>query len=305
MIDCYCGNPQYDNTSNQYFWRPLAPDPVGGETMALFARQLGYHRVAAVFGTDASSQGDLPGVILGVKAAHLDLVAKIGLTPDQTSYRSQVEQLIAARPQVIFTESDGSTAAVFFGELKQLGKLTPMFGTNATLTSTYLKPLASAIGTANLHKYYWAEASARVPSSPAVSAYNTGIKHVAGHLPSPLAQWLNNSWSEANYDMLIAFALAMTASKSTDPSVANQWVTKVTEPGAGKTVVYSYAQGVAALKAGKSIQYIGASGPLKFDAWHNSFGNQSMVRSTPGGAVVSSVTITASRIEALAPAERS
>jgi branched-chain amino acid transport system substrate-binding protein len=303
MIDCYCGNPQYDTTTNAYFWRPLPPDPVGGETMALFAHQQGYQRVAAVFATDAGSQGDLPGVLTGVKATHLNLVANIGLTPDQTSYRTQVEQLIAAKPQVIFTESNGATAAAFLGELKQLGHLVPFYGTNATLTSTYLHPVASAIGIPALNKYYWGQASARIPSSPAANAYNTAISHIASHLPSPTAQWLNNSWSEANYDMLIAFALAMTAAKSTDPAVANQWVTKVTEPGSGKTVVYSYAQGVAALKAGKQIQYVGASGPFKFDQWHNSFGDQSMVRSTPGGAITSSIVIPASRIQALANSE--
>jgi branched-chain amino acid transport system substrate-binding protein len=303
MIDCYCGNPQYDATTDPYFWRPLAPDPVGGETMALFAKQHGYKRVAAVFGTDASSQGDLPGVQLGVKATHLRLVASIGLTPDQTSYRSQVEKLIAARPQAILTESDGPTAAAFYGELKQLGKLVPILGTNATLTSTYLKPLATAIGATALTKDYWAEASARVVTTPAAAAYNVAIEHVANHLPSPKAQWLNNSWSEANYDMIIAFALAMVESKSTNPAIADKAVTRVTEPGAGKTVVYTYKAGVSALNAGKRIQYIGASGPLKFDKYHNSFGDQSMARATRGGAVTSSVTIPASQIEALAKSE--
>jgi branched-chain amino acid transport system substrate-binding protein len=304
MIDCYCGNPQYDATTDSYFWRPLAPDPVGGETMALYAKKLGYKRVAAVFATDSSSQGDLPGVLLGVKAVHLKLVANIGLTPDQTSYRTQVEQLIAAHPQVIFTESDGPTAAAFFGELKQLGHLVPIFGTNATLTSTYLRPVASAIGTAELTHDYSAETSARVTTTPAARAYNVAVTKVRSHLPSPLSQWLNNSWTEANYDMLIAFALAMRASNSTNPAIANAWVKRVTEPGHGKTIVYSFPQGVAALRAGKQIQYIGASGPLVFDKWHNSFGNQSMARSSVGGAVISSVTIPAKQIEALASSEK-
>ena len=138
---CGCGNPQFDRTTDPYFWRFIPPDPVGGETMAIDAKQLGYTRIAAVFGTDAGSQGDLPGVLGGVKAAKLKLVANIGLTPDQTSYRTQVEQLIGAKPQVIFTETDGPTAATFFGELKQLGTLTPVFGTNATLQTPYLKAL--------------------------------------------------------------------------------------------------------------------------------------------------------------------
>lgn len=300
MMVCPCGNPAYDHTTDPYFWRLVPPDPVGGETMSLYARQRGYSRVAAVFGTDTGAQGDLPGVLLGIKATQRSLVANIGLTPDQTSYRTQVEQLIAAKPQVIFTESDGPTAATFFGELKQLGALVPIYGTNATLDSVYLKAVSSAIGTADLAKYYMAQAVAAAPNSPAVSAYNTSVTQVAKKLPSPVSQWLNNSFVEANYDGVIVMALAMTASKSTDPTVANRWMEKVTAAGAGKSVVYSYPQGVAALKAGKQIQYVGASGPIKFDTWHNSFGDQAMEKVTPAGAAVSSVTIRAAAIQGLA-----
>jgi branched-chain amino acid transport system substrate-binding protein len=296
---CPCGNPEYDHTTDPYFWRLVPPDPVGGETMSLYAKEHGYTRVAAVFGSDSGSQGDLPGVLFGVKATHLQLVANIGLTPDQTSYRTQVEQLIAAKPQVIFTESDGPTAATFFGELKQLGSQVPIYGTNATLQSPYLKAVSTAIGSANLAKYYMAEANASAPTSPAVNAYNTAVTHVSGKLPKPLSQWLNNSFVEANYDGFIMIALAMQASHSTNPAVANAWILKVTQPGAGKTVVYSYAQGVAALKAHRPIQYVGAAGPIRFDASHNSFPDQAMQKVTPDGAPVSSTTIPASDIQHL------
>jgi hypothetical protein len=33
--------------------------------------------------------------------------------------------------------------------------------------------------------------------------------------------------------------------------------------------VHTYADGVAAIKAGKKIQYVGASGPLIFDRYHS------------------------------------
>lgn len=303
IVLCGCGNPEYDRNTNPYFWRVIPPDPVGGETMSLYARQLGYTRAAAVFGSDAGSQGDLPGVKDGVKAAHLQLVANIGLTPDQTSYRSQVEQLIAAKPQVIFTESDGQTAAAFFGELKQLGQLVPIFGTNATLQTNYLKALSAAIGTSALNKYYQAQAPA--PSSTtagetkAANEYNSAVRHVGPHLASPLGQWLNNSFVEGAYSGVIMVALAMDAAHSGNPTSANAYITKVTAPGSGKTVVYTYADGVAALKAHKQIQYIGAGGPIIFDQWHNSFGDQAMQRVTVGGTVLSSKTFSAAEIQHL------
>jgi ABC-type branched-subunit amino acid transport system substrate-binding protein len=296
---CPCGNPNFDHTTDPYFWRLVPPDPVGGEAMSLYAQHNHYTRVAAVFGTDQGSQGDLPGVLFGVKATGLHLVAKVGLTPDQTSYRTQVEQLIQAKPQVIFTESDGPTAATFFGELKQLGKLMPIYGTNATIQTPYLKALSAAIGTSGLEQYYRGEANANAPSSPAGAAYNAAVTKIANKLPKPVSQWLNNPFVEANYDGFIMAALAMQASHSTDPKVANNWIPKITEPGHGKTIVYSYAAGVKALKAGKHIQYVGAAGPIKFDKWHNSFPDQAMQKVNVNGAPTSSVTIPAAEIQKL------
>lgn len=299
IMICPCGNPNFDHTTDPYFWRMVPPDPVGGETMSLYAKSNHFTRVAAVFGSDQGSQGDLPGVLFGVKATHLKLVTEIGLTPDQTSYRSEVERLIAAKPQVIFTESDGPTAATFFGELKQLGKMVPIYGTNATIQTPYLKALSSAIGTSDFSRYYRAEANANPPKSPAVDAYNAAVEKIANRLPKPASQWVSNPFVEANYDGFIMVALAMDASHTTNTKVADSWIKKVTEPGHGKTLVYSYAQGVKALKAHKQIRYIGASGPISFDQWHNSFPNQAMQKVTENGSPISSVTIPASAIQKL------
>jgi hypothetical protein len=59
----------------------------------------------------------------------------------------------------------------------------------------------------------------------------------------------------------------MTMAKSTSPATYNADVVKVTTPGG--TVVHTYADGLAALKAGKQITYVGASGPLVFNKYHS------------------------------------
>jgi hypothetical protein len=72
------------------------------------------------------------------------------------------------------------------------------------------------------------------------------------------------------YDGVIVMALAATAAKSTSPAVWNASITAVTSPGA--VVVHSFAAGVAALQAGKKIDYVGAAGTIAFNQWHNSNG---------------------------------
>jgi hypothetical protein len=57
----------------------------------------------------------------------------------------------------------------------------------------------------------------------------------------------------------------MDMAKSVDPGTFVADIPKVTASASGATVVSTYAQGVAALKAGKTIDYVGAAGPMVFN----------------------------------------
>jgi branched-chain amino acid transport system substrate-binding protein len=293
------GEAAYDRSSYSYLWRDVPPDPANGKAIALWAKQQGYTRVATVFGTDAGSQGDLPGVVTGVKAVGITLADQENLTPDQPSYRSSAERLLAAKPQAIITESDGPTAATFFGELTQLGKIVPIIGTSGTPSTSYFSPLRGAIGDANFDKDFRAVVVGNPVANPAVPAFNAAVLAVQSKLAKPVSQWENNSFSESGYDAVIVLALAMDAAKSTDGSVYNKDIMQVTAPGAGKQVVYTYAAGKAALAAGHQIQYIGASGPILFNAYHNSFGSQAVEEFPANAPAVVVGTISQAAVQAL------
>jgi branched-chain amino acid transport system substrate-binding protein len=74
-----------------------------------------------------------------------------------------------------------------------------------------------------------------------------------------------NPFVAATYDGVIALALAMDKAGSIDPKTFVADIPKVTTPGAGVTEVTTYADGVAALKAGKQVDYVGASGAMVFN----------------------------------------
>jgi ABC-type branched-subunit amino acid transport system substrate-binding protein len=293
------GESAYDQSPYSYLWRDVPPDPANGEAIALWAQRQGYTRVATVFGTDAGSQGDLPGVVTGVKAVGITLADQENLTPDQPSYRSAVERLLAARPQAVITESDGPTAATFFGEMAQLGSIVPIIGTSGTPSTSYFTPLRGAIGGANFDKYFRAVVVGNPVSNPAVDAFNAAVLAVQSKLAKPVSQWENNSFSESGYDAVIVLALAMDAAKSTSGSAYNSDIMQVTAPGSGKEVVYTYPAGVAALAAGKQIQYIGASGPILFNSYHNSFGSQAVEEFPASAPAVVVGTITQADVQAL------
>ena len=97
--------------------------------------------------------------------------------------------------------------------------------------------------------------------------------------PQPASQWLNSSFAIAGYDGAIVMALAMDAAKSTSPKVYNSYIPQVTTAGPGVVQVHSYAEGRQALAQGKKIQYVGATGVIAFDKYHNSPGGFEIIDS--------------------------
>ena len=87
------------------------------------------------------------------------------------------------------------------------------------------------------------------------------------------------------YDGINLAALAMIQCKSTVSTVFKSCIEKIGDGTPGATVVYSFAQGAAALKAGKAIRYEGPGGPTSFDAYHDSTGIFQVDTYSPQGQV--------------------
>jgi branched-chain amino acid transport system substrate-binding protein len=263
------GEASFDHNKLPYFWRMIPADDVRGYAMALYAKQKGYLRGAAVFGNDVGgSQAGVPTLLRGYSEVGGLMVINQKITLGQTSYQSQVEQLIAAKPQVIFTETSPQANATYLAELQQLGHLIPVVGTDVTIQPSWFTAMAESIGKPALTKYFVAESPYAPPSGPGWQVYNKDLL-ASSSVPKP-AQWSTDSYTMSYYDSVLLMALAATATKSTSPSVWNASIPSLTTPGAVQ--VHTYAEGLAALKAGKKIDYVGATGIIDFNQWHNSGG---------------------------------
>jgi len=265
------GQAAFDHTTDAYFWRITPADDVKGYAMAIWAHQAGYTRAAAVFGNDAGAQSDVPTLVSAFTGLGGTIVYNKPFALDQSSYRSEVESILAAKPQVIFTEVDPQTGATFLSELQQLKGLLPVIGTEVSLQTPWLKAVNTAIGGAAMAKYFEGMQPYAPTTGPAWQTFNTALLASKAQVPQP-GQWSSDPYSMTYYDAVNIMALAMLAAHSTSPAVFDKDITAVTEPGPGKTIVTSYAAGKAALAAGKQIQYVGAGGPIVFNQWHNSTG---------------------------------
>jgi len=285
----------FDHNMDPYFWRNYPADDVGGVALAYWAHHLGYNRAAMFFDNSTAAQGSVPDLLRTYQRLGGKVVINLSVPQDDTSYGSEIHRLIQAHPQVIFTESDPQTDATAFGNLTTFGAHIPIFGTNATVIPQWLKAVSKSVGNADMATYYRG-VEPYEPNFPGTHYFNQALLADAKQVPQP-SQWLGQQYSTAPFDGLIISALAMTEAHSTNPVVFNKHILSVTAPGAGKTVVYSYKAGVAALKAGKKIQYVGAGGPTIFNRWHNAAGEYGIYQYVNGKLKVAG-TISAAQLAA-------
>ncbi len=296
---CNTGQTLFDKTSFQYFHRLIPADDYAGYAMAVWAHKQGITRAAAVFGSDIGSQGTLPSLQAGFQRTGGTITISQSVQLDQSSYRTEVQAMLATNPQAIFTEADPQTCATYLSELKQLHGLLPVIGADPTLDPAFFTAVSGAIGAQPLADSFVAENPTASTSGPAYDTFKAAVL-ASTELKKP-DQWVTQPFVEHEYDSISIAALAMTMAKSVDGSVYNSFIPKVTSGGApaGATEVNSYAAGQQALNAGKNIIFVGAGGPTRFDQWGNSPGDFEVDHYDLTGNIVVVGSVTAAEVAAL------
>ena len=101
------------------------------------------------------------------------------------------------------------------------------------------------------------------------------------------------------YDAVISLALADEYAKTTDGTTVAHDMTKVTDPPG--TACFTFGSCLKLLKAGKKINYEGASGGLDYNKYNNTFGPYGAFQSTTTGLEKQISVMTASALAAATP----
>ena len=250
------GTTQLDHMTNQYVYRTTPSDSTLAIGMAYYAIQKGYTNVGVFFESTSNAAGVVDPLVKAYTNHGGTVTDKELVTPHQSSYRSEVQKLFAGNPQAIFMQTDPQTASTFFADVQQLGHMNvPFIMTDAGADVN----MAKAMGLANASKWMTGMNGAP-PAGPAWSYFTQQYQKVWG-TNQPVAL------SQNTYDSAVIACLAITAAGSTDPT---KWISYVNKVASGPgTVVTNYADGVAALKKGQTINYEGASGNDNYNQYHN------------------------------------
>ncbi|MFO1287131.1 MAG: ABC transporter substrate-binding protein [Rubrivivax sp.] len=232
-----------------YFARTSYSQVLQGPVYAQLAIEDGHRKMAILARGDAFGKGLAEAIEQSFKAAGGEILATIVYDPAQTAFDSEVQRLASLRPDVV--------AVIGYDER---GKI-------------FRSMIERGIGPRNIGVYttgvlgpdFWKGVN---PADPSVlekvkqggSLLATPGNDFGARLAAQTPGLRTTQFAPEQYDCLVITALAMTAAKSTDPSVYKSQVAPVTR---GEVECTSYRDCVRSLAGGKTIAYVGPTGPTR------------------------------------------
>ena len=179
------------------------------------------------------------------------VVEKVVYEPNQASYRSELQRILAAKPDVIIMGCYLADLTILLREWYQTGEpmhfIAPTYAANPELVKALGADVVEGLISVDT-----------VPNETA-AAYKLFDESYRNAMGQPGS---TNSFAAMTWDMVTVLALAMEAANSVEIAAINAKMREVANP-PGPTV-FSFAEGKTALKSGK-INYDGASSVLDFD----------------------------------------
>jgi ABC-type branched-subunit amino acid transport system substrate-binding protein len=271
VVDLMEGGATFlDHMKFPYVYRVFPSDSVLLTGEAYYALHTGCSRASLIYTNDANAQAEVPPLLAAFKGHGGTVLSNQQITAHQTSYLSEVQVAFQGNPQCIFFHADPQTASTLFANVKQLGHMNVRFITGDTGASLQL---AQAMGLSDA-THYMTGMAGTTPYGTANTAFLNAYQAV-WNTRTPLPA------SPAMYDAVVIAALAMTAAGTSNPVIWRPYITKISNPPG--IACYTYPSCVKLLKAGKKINYQGASGNEDFNQYHNVFTPLQVVQFTPSG----------------------
>lgn len=224
-----------------------------GRAFAKICAKEGIKRPATMAFNNASGLGNIEGFQKAWTAQGGTICESVIYEPAQPSYRSELQKVLAAQPDIIVTGSYLADSTIILREWFQTGQpvkwLMPGFAAN--------EKLAEALGSDVVNGVMGA-VSIPNETSPAFARYDEFYKGATGSSGG------SNPYAAMTWDMVTVYALAIEAAKSSDTAAVNAKLREIANPDGEK--VFTYEAAKAALANGK-VDYEGASSVLNFDQY--------------------------------------
>jgi ABC-type branched-subunit amino acid transport system substrate-binding protein len=219
------------------------------------ARDSGAKTVAIVATQIAGSQLQKDAAVKAAEEVGLEVIEVLDVQPEQPTYRPAISTIADADPDALLLFSQAEDGGTIVKQAAEAGLSLTIIGSTEWLLDSFAN--AATTSALNQHEAVWIAGFATA-ESPAWENWKA-LWEGSGH--TDLAD-ASNSYGYQYFDLMTATALAIEHAGST---CASDWVESMREVTAapGKKV-YTYAEGIEALRAGEDIDFSGVTGEYEY-----------------------------------------
>lgn len=240
--------------SKGFVFRTVPSDAFQGVALAQVGMDKGYKSVGIIYVNNDYGKGLAETFEKSFVKNGGKVTASVPFEPKQASFRGEVQKAATGHPEALVLIAYTGDGVPILKQALESGSF------NKFLLSDGMKApeIIDAIGGQFLNGAA-GTAAAPMPGYAAAETFKANYKAKYGEIsPKP--------YIDTYYDATMVIALAAEKAKSTNGTKIRDAIKDVTSPDGEKVGPGEFAKAKTAIAAGKKIDYIGASGTIKFDA---------------------------------------
>jgi ABC-type branched-subunit amino acid transport system substrate-binding protein len=249
---------EYGGTGQEPLFRGSPMDSAQGSAALLHAKNAGKKNVVFVATEAAGSQLQKNAAEKAAGKLGIKVLDSIDIQPNQPNYRSVVSKIANQKPDAVIVFSAPADGGAFVKNAAEAGNSWFIIGTSEWQEPGFIQTATqTAVGK---HEEVVLAAFSNA-GGPAWAFYEPAAKD------SKYIEKIGdagNSYAIQYFDLLVASALAIEKAGNLEADAWSKAMFEVTG-GDGK-VVHTYADGLAAIRAGEEINYDGVTGTMDYTA---------------------------------------
>lgn len=247
---------EFGGSATEPLFRGSPMDSAQGAAALLHVKNSGKNSIVIVATEAAGSQLQKDAGLKAAEKLGLNVLEAIDVLPDQGNYRSVVQRISGLNPDAVVMFSSPPAGGTFVKNAAEAGNSWFIVGSSEWQEPGFIQ---TATMTAAAQHQDVVLAAFSNADGPAWDFYKP--KAEASQYAATIGD-VGNSYAIQYYDLLVATALAIEKAGTTDSDAWTQAMFDVT--GGSGEVVNTYADGIAALRAGKDINYDGVTGTMEY-----------------------------------------
>lgn len=249
-------DPKLGGVGTEPLFRGGPMDTAQSIAALLHLSESGKQRIVLVSTTLKGHQQQRDAGIQAAEKLGLTVVGSVDIQPTWTDYTSVVKKVARMKPDAVVVLSAPHNGGLFVRNAADAGFSWTIVGTTEWQEIDFVKTAGERA--LAFHESVVLSAYAHT-ESPAWEFYRQAVS------ASPQAAAIDdpaNSYAMQYYDLLVLTALALEKAGSVN---SDNWANAMHAVSSGKgQVVHTYAEGIAALRAGKEINYDGVTGSMEY-----------------------------------------